>query len=112
MTIGNLVPMTSAYSGWGAVGRDQKSGGKRRSHIEVEAAILRALVSEYLTINQLAIRVNLNRVLAKNYVKELSQKGRVESKKTKGLARYSASQNGVAWLKRFETLASNPRYGL
>ncbi len=104
MTIGNLVPMTFSYSAWGTADEDRKNRGKRRSHIEVQASILRALASEYLTINQLAIRVNLNRVLAKTYVKELSQKGRIESKKMKGLERYSATQSGVAWLKRFETL--------
>ena len=65
---------------------------KRRSHIEDRAAILRSLASEYLTINQLAICVNLNRVLGKGYVMELLQKGHVEVKKNTQPLKYSATQ--------------------
>jgi len=104
MAFGTVMPMINSYPAWDPAEQDPESKGKRRSHIEVQASILKALASEYLTINQLAIRVNLNRVLAKTYVKELSQKGRIERKKTKRLERYSATQRGVAWLKRFESL--------
>lgn len=105
VTIGNQMSMTNSYSPWGSIDEVRRNREKRRSHIEVHAAVLKELASEYLSINQIAIRVNLNRTLAKSYVNELSQKGQVETRKIKGIACYSATQRGVAWLKRFESLA-------
>lgn len=96
--------MANSYSSGGSFGESRRNGVKRRSHIEILAAILRALASEYLTTNEVAIRVHLNWALAESYMKELSQKGHIESKKIGELTSYSATEAGVSWLKRFETL--------
>jgi predicted transcriptional regulator len=77
---------------------------KRRSQMQIEAAIIKVVISDYLTTNQIAIRVNVNRVLAKSYMKKLAERGLVETKKIKGLTNYSATPKGIAWLKRFESL--------
>jgi predicted transcriptional regulator len=81
-----------------------KKGKKRRSHLDTQAEILKILASEYLTMNQIVIRANLNRPLTKIHINQLLQKGHLEVKKTQGFACYSASQKGIAWVKRFEAL--------
>ena len=99
--------MTNSYPPWNSTDEVRPSDKKRRAHIEIKAAVLKASASEYVTINHIANRVHLNNALAGKFVKELSKKGLAESKKAGGLTRYSATAKGLAWLKHFESLVSD-----
>jgi len=97
--------MADSRTSWRSVDEKvRRNRGKRRSHLEVQAAILRALAADYMTMNQLAIHVNLNSAFAKRLVKELFDKGQIETRVIRGLASHSATQSGVAWLKHFDAL--------
>jgi len=96
------MQLTNSYSQW----KDADEGAtrkKRKFHIELQAAALKALATDYHTLNQL-VKDNVNWSLAERLVKELSKKKLIESKTVRGRMVYSATQKGTKWLKYFETL--------
>ncbi len=63
-------------------------------------AILKALTVEELTLNQVVLRLNLNRNSAKACLQELTGRGLVEVRLSK-FQTYATSTKGTDWLRDY-----------
>jgi predicted transcriptional regulator len=77
------------------------SGLKRRSHVELHAVILRLTSTDSLTANQILIVANLNRKLVTLCIDELTRNGFLQES-DKDQRTFSATREGIHWLKRYE----------
>jgi len=90
--------LANSYSQWKEAD-ERPARKKRKSHIELQAAALKALSTDYLTMNQFVQELKINWHLAEILMKELSKKRLIESKVVRGHTVYSATQKGIKWLK-------------
>lgn len=82
-----------------------KEGGRpprpRRTRLDIYAAILRALASDTLTMNQLVFHLRLNSRIARECVSELTRRGFAEVQRREAITTYSATQEGMNWVRRY-----------
>lgn len=86
-------------------------GSNRRSSLDIEASILRALSNDDLTLNKIVTYMNLNRKLARRYVRELSGIGFLEVRNNKAFDSYSTTEKGIEWLTRYKSLLRDMKSG-
>jgi predicted transcriptional regulator len=79
-------------------------GGRRRSHIELLASILRALKSDSLTKYEMIFHLNLNTRSVGQCLDELRQKGLVESRQKGRSTIYSITPKGIEWLGDYKKI--------
>jgi predicted transcriptional regulator len=68
---------------------------KRRSSLDIQASILRTVSNDDLSLNKIVAYVNLNRRLAKTYVKELFGKGFLEVRSHGRFESYATTEKGM-----------------
>lgn len=73
----------------------------KRSHLGINAEILKALLSNELTVNQLTRYLNLNTRMTKTSMDELLAKGFVVTNHEKRFTTYSATPLGARWLNTY-----------
>jgi predicted transcriptional regulator len=84
---------------------------QRRSSLDIQASILRAVSNDELSMNKIVVYVNLNRKLAKKYVRELFGKGFLEVKNDSKFERYSTTEKGMEWLTRYKLVIRDLKSG-
>lgn len=84
---------------------------QRRSSLDIQASILRALSGDELSINKIVAYMNLNRRLAKKYVRELFGKGFLEVRNDSTFERYSTTEKGKEWLTRYKLVIRDFKSG-
>jgi len=76
----------------------------RRSQLEMEAEILRALAAESLSTYNLIYHVGLNRRTAKRSIGEVLTRGLIEAKRTERGIQYSITAKGTEWLSLYKNI--------
>jgi predicted transcriptional regulator len=89
---------------FGGLFDERKRTKKRRSHFGLHSAILRVLALESLTLNQVVIRVNLNRRVAQRCLHEMLKENLVETHTNAKFPKFAATEKGIHWLREYSKL--------
>jgi predicted transcriptional regulator len=82
-----------------------------RTRFDIQAAIIERALPEGATLNGIVTSVNLNRKIARKFIMKLIEVGfmRVDQKRKNPFVTYSATAQGISWLKDYKTLVNPAR---